>query len=58
MPAGARASEVDRKLHVLVSRQGRLLEPFKDSIVRVLRLFNLCDFSSDFAPPKALQVRV
>ena len=24
--------------------------------MRVLRLFNLCDFSSDFAPPKALQV--
>ena len=56
MPAGARASEVDRKLHVLVSRQGRLLEPYKDSIVRVLRLFNLCDFSSNFGPPKALQV--
>ena len=49
LPASARASEVDRKLHVLTSAQGRLLEPFQQNAVRMLRLFNLCDFSHDFS---------
>ena len=47
--SSGRASEVDRKLHLLTSEQGRLQEPFRENIVRMLRLFNLCDFSSDLS---------
>ena len=45
----SRASEVDRKLHLLTNEQGKLLEPFRDTSVRMLRLFNLCDFSNDLS---------
>jgi len=41
--ARARRSEVDRRLDVLVGASGRLRETDQAGIVRMLRLFNLCD---------------
>ena len=41
-----RRSEVDRKLDALVGSSGKLREPSPAAIVKFLRLFNLCDFSS------------
>lgn len=42
-----RRSEVDRRLQILVGPSGRLQEPSFENILRLLRLFNLCDI----APP-------
>ncbi|CAL8462433.1 g1966 [Coccomyxa elongata] len=38
-----RRSEVDRRLDELVGNSGRLKEASHDAVVRMLRLFNLCD---------------
>ncbi|KAK9817923.1 hypothetical protein WJX72_004317 [[Myrmecia] bisecta] len=45
-----RRSEVDRRLDTLATSQGRLREPNTNNIVRMLRLFNLCDIASTGAP--------
>jgi hypothetical protein len=42
-PKFRRRSEVDRRLDALVGHHGRLKDSATDSIVRMLRLFNLCD---------------
>ena len=41
-----RRSEVDRKLDGLVGASGKLREASPAVVVKFLRLFNLCDFSS------------
>jgi len=42
-PRFARRSEVDRRLEALVGASGRLRDGNADSVVTLLRLFNLCD---------------
>lgn len=41
-----RRSEVDRRLDHLVGNSGKLRETGLNSIVKMLRLFNLCDLTS------------
>ncbi|KAK9809740.1 hypothetical protein WJX73_001840 [Symbiochloris irregularis] len=41
-----RRSEIDRKLDSLVTGKGRLRDASHSTIVKYLRLFNLCDFAS------------
>jgi hypothetical protein len=50
-----RRSEVDRRLDSLVAANGRLRDSHTDAVVRMLRLFNLCDVGpsltqADLAP--------
>lgn len=50
-----RRSEVDRRLDSLVAATGRLRDSNTDAVVRMLRLFNLCDVGpsltqADLAP--------
>ncbi|KAK9868684.1 hypothetical protein WJX84_008524 [Apatococcus fuscideae] len=55
-PAGRqqRRSEVDRRLETLTGPSGRLRDPSAGNIIRVLRLFNLCDVDPlpSQSPPK------
>ena len=49
-----RRSEVDRRLETLTGPSGRLRDPSAGNIIRVLRLFNLCDVDPlpTQSPPK------
>ena len=44
-----RRSEVDRRLDNLVGNSGKLRESGLSSIIKMLRLFNLCDLGSSTA---------
>ena len=45
-----RRSEVDRRLDHLVGISGKLRETGLNSIIKMLRLFNLCDLTSSGGP--------
>lgn len=46
-----RRSEVDRRLDSLVASNGKLRDPGPSSIIRMLRLFNLCDLGTSTSNP-------
>ena len=49
-----RRSEVDRRLDNLVGGSGKLREAGMNSIIKMLRLFNLCDLGTSSTPGSAL----
>ncbi|GAX78574.1 hypothetical protein CEUSTIGMA_g6014.t1, partial [Chlamydomonas eustigma] len=54
-----RRSEIDRRLDSLIGQTGRLRDPSKQNIVKVLRMFNLCDIApaaaaSSSKPPMSI----